>query len=80
MYRDRIRWRVNELRMAVKLLTDLRESVTSKNESLDTDMEELQRILTPKQTLRFILWVDNNPACMNMLNKLWANMQKPPSS
>ena len=34
-------------------------------------MQELQSVLSPSQTARFITWVFNNPACMQMLNSLW---------
>jgi hypothetical protein len=33
--------------------------------------------LTPKQAAQFILWVSHNPACMQMLNKLWEKLDKP---
>lgn len=31
----------------------------------------LQRILTPTQTAKFVLWVSKNKACVHMLNQLW---------
>lgn len=31
----------------------------------------LQRILTPTQTAKFVLWVSKNEACVHMLNQLW---------
>jgi len=34
-------------------------------------MDEMQTILTPTQTARFVLWVSKNQACMAMLSKLW---------
>lgn len=30
-----------------------------------------QRILTPTQTAKFVLWVQKNEACVHMLNQLW---------
>jgi hypothetical protein len=36
-------------------------------------MRELQQILTPVQSAKFIFWVQNNPACMGMLHKLWVS-------
>jgi len=43
-------------------------------------MKVLRGILTPTQAAKFILWVSHNPACMQMLNKLWAKMDKDGSS
>lgn len=75
-----IRKRVGELRAAVKLVRDLQQCSLHKNKSMDEDMAGLQQILTAKQAAKFLLWVDQNAACMNMLNKLWASVaQAPPA-
>lgn len=73
-HRSRIRLLCGELKQSLRLLGDLRGKVDVKNVSLEQEMKELQSILTPKQTAKFILWVSHNPACMQMLNKLWNTM------
>ncbi|KAG9399272.1 hypothetical protein AC1031_012229 [Aphanomyces cochlioides] len=62
------------LRLALKLLNELKHDVEAKNITLDTEMDQLQNILTPTQRAKFIVWVTNNPACMHLLNKLWTNV------
>ncbi|RHY02886.1 hypothetical protein DYB25_001194 [Aphanomyces astaci] len=60
----------DNLRLALKLLNELKQDVEEKNITLDTEMDQLQNILTPTQRAKFIVWVTNNPACMHLLNKL----------
>ncbi|OQR82571.1 hypothetical protein ACHHYP_15858 [Achlya hypogyna] len=62
------------LRLALQLLHQLKADVEQKNITLDTEMDQLQNILTPTQRAKFIVWVTNNPACMHLLNKLWTNV------
>lgn len=35
-------------------------------------MNDIQSVLTPTQAAKFIMWVTNNAACMQMLNNLWS--------
>ena len=72
--RNRIRHICADLKSCTQLLKDLRSKVEEKNKSLDAEMTELQSVLSPVQAAKFILWVSNNPACMQMLNKLWISM------
>jgi hypothetical protein len=44
--------------------------------SLDTEMEEVAKILSPTQIAKFILWIDQNPACIGMLETLWPHIQQ----
>lgn len=61
---------VPELKSAVdtadKMLSRLVELVSNKNDSLDQEMAEIQRILSARQIAKFILWIDQNPACMQV--------------
>jgi hypothetical protein len=63
-----------ELQCTIDTLDRLSQLVSNKNETLDQEMAEIQKILTPRQAAKFILWVTNNPACMHMLNQLWNQM------
>lgn len=47
--RDRIRKRARELRHSLNLVGELKAIANAKNEALDSDMEALQSVLTPKQ-------------------------------
>ena len=70
-HRERIRELAAELRQLLQSVRSLREQVDAKNASLNDLMDEMQTILTPTQTARFVLWVSKNQACMAMLSKLW---------
>jgi len=59
-----------------KVIDQLRQLITNKNEALDKEMEDLQQILTPTQIAKFMLWVKQNPGCMYMLNQLWKQVYK----
>jgi uncharacterized protein (DUF3084 family) len=49
-----------------RMIDRLAELVSNKNESLDQEMAEVQRILSATQIAKFILWIDRNPACMQV--------------
>jgi hypothetical protein len=48
--------------------------LTEKNESLDQEMGELQHILSASQIAKFLLWINRNPAVMQMLECLWPHV------
>ena len=73
-YRSRIRGLCGDLKTSLHLLSDLRGRVEAKNTALEREMQEIQEILTPNQSAKFILWVSDNPACMQMLEQLWSSM------
>ena len=79
-HRGKIRTLCGDLKSSLELLSSLRRKVDGKNEALEAEMKILQGFLTPKQAAQFILWVSHNPACMQMLNKLWAKMEEPQTS
>jgi hypothetical protein len=79
-YRSRIRGLCGDLKTSLHLLSDLRGRVEAKNTALEREMQEIQEILTPNQSAKFILWVSDNPACMQMLEQLWTNMHSNSSS
>lgn len=60
-----------DLQVTSGMLADLRALIADKNATLDQELLEVQKILTPTQTAKFILWITKNPACMHMLNQLW---------
>ena len=49
-----------------RMVARLAELASSKNASLDQEMAEVQRILSATQIAKFILWIDKNPACMQV--------------
>jgi hypothetical protein len=48
--------------------------IGDKNDNLDSEMTNIQNILSPRQIAKFILWIDKNPACMQMLEALWPHL------
>eukprot|EP00611_Tribonema_gayanum_P024189 TRINITY_DN5278_c0_g1_i2.p1 TRINITY_DN5278_c0_g1~~TRINITY_DN5278_c0_g1_i2.p1 ORF type:complete len:347 (+),score=138.58 TRINITY_DN5278_c0_g1_i2:385-1425(+) len=67
-----------DLHNTLQLVAGLRSLLCTKNESLDDEMAQIQRILSPTQTAKFILWVSRNAACMHMLNQLWTQVHEQP--
>lgn len=55
-------------------LNRLEEIISSKNTSLEAEVRETNRILSGKQIAKFIIWVDKNPACMQLLEALWPHL------
>jgi hypothetical protein len=37
-------------------------------------MDNIQSVLSPRQIAKFILWIDKNPAVMQMLEALWPHV------
>jgi hypothetical protein len=56
------------------MLDRLVEIICNKNNSLDSEMANIQTILSARQIAKFILWIDQNPACMQMLEALWPHL------
>jgi hypothetical protein len=70
-FREDARRLAMHLRHTFRQAEDLRRRVESKNHALAVEMVELQSVLTAKQLAKFILWVNNNPTSMAMLDQLW---------
>lgn len=58
------------LNHTLSILQNLEEVIDQKNTALEAQVAQLQRILTPSQATKFIIWVKENPAFMYMLDKL----------
>lgn len=71
-HRNDARQMAKDLRFTLRECDDLKRRMERKNQALGEEMKELQKILTPAQLAKFILWVNNNPASMAMLDKLWS--------
>jgi len=67
-----------DLQQLEKMIGELRKVISNNSSALDSEMEELRRILSPTQTAKFMIWVKDNPGCMYMLNQLWSKIH--PSS
>lgn len=59
---------------AEKKLSRLEELISNDELSLETEMRELHKIFHPKQIAKFIVWVDKNPLCMQLLEALWPHL------
>lgn len=59
---------------ADRKLNRLEELVSNNNLSLESEMRELHKIFNPKQIAKFVIWVDKNPACMQLLEALWPHL------
>eukprot|EP01031_Cornospumella_fuschlensis_P035653 gene35653-43242_t len=56
------------------MLERIVDIVCNKNDSLDQEMANVQSTLTPRQIAKFILWIDKNPVCIQMLEALWPHL------
>ena len=59
---------------ADRKLNRLEELVSNNNLGLESEMRELHKIFNPKQIAKFVIWVDKNPACMQLLEALWPHL------
>ncbi|CEG46024.1 camp responsive element modulator [Plasmopara halstedii] len=60
----------DDLNHTLSIVKKLEEVIDEKNTALEAQVAQLQRILTPTQATKFIIWVKENPAFMYMLDKL----------
>mmetsp|Transcript_1969 Transcript_1969/g.3949 ORF Transcript_1969/g.3949 Transcript_1969/m.3949 type:complete len:306 (-) Transcript_1969:52-969(-) len=56
---------------SIKLVSELQGRLRQDGADLDQQFMEVAQILNPSQLAKFVIWVQNNPACMHMLNALW---------
>lgn len=56
------------------ILDRLDEIMASKNTSLASEMDNIQGILTPRQIAKFVIWIDQNPVVLHMLELFWPHM------
>lgn len=56
------------------LIDRLDELVSAKHDTLDTVMSKLNGVLNARQVARFILWIEKNPATMQMLEMIWPHI------
>ena len=62
------------------MLDKLVSLIYNKNDSLDSEMNNIQTVLSARQIAKFILWIDQNPVCMQMLEALWPHITLSSSS
>lgn len=58
------------------LLKQLDEIMLEKNDSLDNEMSQLQQTLSASQIAKFLVWINNNPTVMQMLDFLWPHLSE----
>lgn len=56
------------------MLQRLDELLSEKNKALDHEMSEIQHILSASQIAKFLVWINDNPAVMQMLEALWPHV------
>lgn len=56
------------------ILDRIVEIIYSKINAFDSEMNNIESVLSPRQIAKFILWVDQNPACIQMLEALWPHL------
>ena len=56
------------------LLNRLESIICDKNNAFDQEFDNIKTIMSSRQTAKFILWIYQNPACMQMLEQLWPHL------
>jgi hypothetical protein len=56
------------------ILDRLDEIMATKNSSLENEMSNIHGLLTPRQIAKFVLWIDQNPVCLHMLELMWPHI------
>ena len=70
--REAIRSHREHLRQADNRLTQLRERAESHLDAMSAETDRLLSLLTPIQLAKYILWVDQNQWCMEMLDTMFS--------
>lgn len=60
---------------SLEVVKELRTRLGQIGEDLETEFNNVRSILTPTQAAKFLVWVSNQPACMQMLNELWSRTE-----
>ena len=63
-----IRQERQNLLLAERMMTQLRQHVRTSHESLNRECDALLSIMTPGQLARYFVWVEQNTWCMSMLD------------
>jgi hypothetical protein len=56
------------------ILDRIVEIIYRKINAFDSELNMIEASLSPRQIAKFILWVDQNPACIQMLEALWPHL------
>lgn len=74
--RDNVRKIAEEMRGLMSSVEDVRNGIENKNKAVEKTISTLQSTITPRQVAKFILWVNNNPNCVQVLNAIWKSGPK----
>lgn len=69
--RDSIKTQRQNIYECLKILNELKGRINENFGSLKSQMQKLVSITSPIQQARFLMWIEQNQACMFMLNSLW---------
>jgi len=63
------------LRFMSRECADVRQRIAMKNKALGEEMRALQDLLTPTQFAKYLIFVQDNPASISLLARVWKIMQ-----
>jgi len=69
--RSNMRQERQALHECERLLTQIRGKINQHLQSLNCQMDEVQKCMSPLQLAKFHMWVEHNEWCMQMLNTLF---------
>jgi len=70
--RTRLGAQNTSMKKCLKMLTSFENEVQQNMKIRKGQMDEVMKIITPSQTIKFLQWVEENQACIHMLNGLWS--------
>jgi hypothetical protein len=70
-YREDARTLSRGLRFMTRECADLRQRVSMKNKAVGEEVRALQDILTPTQLAKYLIFVQENPAAISLLARVW---------
>lgn len=71
-HRHQIRLQRQNVGQCLHILAELSERAGSNIDRMHAQMGELMSIITPRQQVKFLLWIENNQACLHMLQPLFS--------
>lgn len=69
--RDLVASMQQEVDSDLESVDQLQILLATKNETLQSEIQSITALLTPTQIAKFIVWIEQNPAVVHLLNQLW---------
>jgi len=75
-HRQKLGTQSSGMKKVLKSLKLLAEEIEQNMNRRRQQMEHITNLITPAQQAKFLLWIEENQACIHLLNNLWKPSQK----